>query len=713
MKKLLCIFLSLSMMLSISSSLTAFAVSDEVQADADALTLDDVLSVPGCDTEKLIDNLEIDRITVGEVNGSPITWESSNTDVITDKGIVKRGALDADVTLTATIGSGDDVIEKTFDFTVPAASKSINRMPVMVSSTYSDDFSDGTLGFETNFPQTNGDYYKEENGKAVLNVSESTWGKEYYIRTRPVSTGTFAYEFTLGGDSNSFRVQCIESGFASKPLDMLIYRKDGRVEINGEGYSVPASVKDKNWKFTVYFDMNTDKLTMWLNNEVFIESLSYTPANDVSIFNVAILATGQYDGRGCVYLDNFKVYEATPSPLFEAETNIESILNEYPAYVSADGTKYITNNLNFDYKKDALENTYAFSSDNTSVVSPEGIITRQNTDEEVKITATVTDKDGEYISKSFDYVVPGKYNKIGKENLPAQGQMINYEAYSSPYTPNAKAFSVAPSANNGALNITLNNDAECFIVLSKDLNTAQKSGKRAYEIIFDMEKNSGKFYGVMSYQLVGSARTTVLGGVQFNMNGDASYPVIKYGSKSFDGLLKMTIVADRDNNNFDLYVNDVLADEDIAFTTAGDVHGVRLLFKNTNGNKGFYNVYSTRAYDIDENAYSSIMKGEEIYSNDGIPVVGKNTVSIPVIATDSTGEAFGGTLVYAIYEVCGNIKELAGIDVVELGLDKFSHKNYSVNVTLDSVGENMEQRVFIFNNIESIVPISAEEFPIA
>ena len=65
-------------------------------------------------------------------------------------------------------------------------------MPVMVSSTYSDDFSDGTLGFETNFPQTNGDYYKEENGKAVLNVSESTWGKEYYIRTRPVSTGTFA-----------------------------------------------------------------------------------------------------------------------------------------------------------------------------------------------------------------------------------------------------------------------------------------------------------------------------------------------------------------------------------------------------------------------------------------------------------------------------------------------------------------------------------------
>ena len=143
------------------------------------------------------------------------------------------------------------------------------------------------------------------------------------------------------------------------------------------------------------------------------------------------------------------------------------------------------------------------------------------------------------------------------------------------------------------------------------------------------------------------------------------------------------------------------------------MHVVRLLFKNTDGNKGFYNVYSTRAYDIDENAYPSIMKGEEIYSNDGIPVVGKNTVSIPVIATDSTGEAFGGTLVYAIYEVCGNIKELAGIDVVELGLDKFSHKNYSVNVTLDSVGENMEQRVFIFNNIESIVPISAEEFPIA
>ena len=51
--------------------------------------------------------------------------------------------------------------------------------------------------------------------------------------------------------------------------------------------------------------------------------------------------------------------------------------------------------------------------------------------------------------------------------------------------------------------------------------------------------------------------------------------------------------------------------------------------------------------------------------------------------------------------------------MVKLGLDKLSHKNYNSNVTLDSVGENMEQRVFIFNSIESIVPISAEELPAA
>ena len=60
-----------------------------------------------------------------ESNGVNISWESSNTGVITNTGEVTRGDTDTDVVLTATLTSDEGATEKRFPVTVKA--KAVER----------------------------------------------------------------------------------------------------------------------------------------------------------------------------------------------------------------------------------------------------------------------------------------------------------------------------------------------------------------------------------------------------------------------------------------------------------------------------------------------------------------------------------------------------------------------------------------------------------
>lgn len=55
-------------------------------------------------------------------NSSTITWSSSNTDIIANDGKVTRPETDTEVTLTATIKSGNETVTKTYKTTVLASS---------------------------------------------------------------------------------------------------------------------------------------------------------------------------------------------------------------------------------------------------------------------------------------------------------------------------------------------------------------------------------------------------------------------------------------------------------------------------------------------------------------------------------------------------------------------------------------------------------------
>ncbi|GAA0580687.1 hypothetical protein GCM10010172_76950 [Paractinoplanes ferrugineus] len=88
------------------------AISDSVRVAADAatLTLGDTGAVTG----------DLTLPATGPAYGSAITWTSSDPSVISESGVVTRPATDEQVTLTATISSGDVRDTRTFTVTVRA-----------------------------------------------------------------------------------------------------------------------------------------------------------------------------------------------------------------------------------------------------------------------------------------------------------------------------------------------------------------------------------------------------------------------------------------------------------------------------------------------------------------------------------------------------------------------------------------------------------------
>ncbi|GIM90723.1 family 43 glycosylhydrolase [Paractinoplanes toevensis] len=88
------------------------AITDSVRVAADraALTLGDTSAV----------TTDLTLPATGAVYGSAITWSSSDPAVISDRGVVTRQSTDSQVTLTATISSGDVKDTRAFPVTVPA-----------------------------------------------------------------------------------------------------------------------------------------------------------------------------------------------------------------------------------------------------------------------------------------------------------------------------------------------------------------------------------------------------------------------------------------------------------------------------------------------------------------------------------------------------------------------------------------------------------------
>lgn len=706
MKRFLSVLITLCLVFGTVAVVPAFAVSNAVIADADALTVDDILSVPAYDGNKLIDNLDLDFYTQGEVNQSPVSWSSSNPDVISATGKVTRAAQDTEVTVTATIGEGDNIVTKDFTFVVPASSKFINAMPGASNVVFSEDFTgltdfrDTNIKFKKSGSTTS--TFEVKNGKSTINYPgwDGEQGWEIAIPSS-LDNKKFVLEFTLNSTSDRQKIRFINANYSE--VYQTIWNglehasKIGDVDANGS-----------KLKYAIYFNTVDKELSIWVNNKLAVSNQKYSSSYKILALWLTIQASGSYDARGTVSLDNVKLYEVQMSPVANAYISAKDYIEEAAIY-----NGFITDHLNFAVKSDADGNEFVYSVSDSSLINADGTINNPLTDTPVTVTADITNVNGDTTSRSFNYVVPGKYNMVGLGALPRKAEVLHCENFngarvSSMVDKNADKV----TQENGKITFTTTVDTETSYRINHGVQ--YKSGIVVQEIIFDSTTQHLRIEPINEAVWNGKVgRIVYHKGYLHALNGSDN---LKLSDNKYSGKIKLTIVNNITDKTYDVYVNGQRLASNIKMygqsgTSPYSINAMNIIHREAThlgdwgSGKGTTNIYSYKVYTIDQTEYPSLMKGTEVISADN------KTLKVPVIATNAEGAAIGGTIVYAIYSVFGNSKELAGVKVVNLELDEFSHREYTVAVDIDSVPENFETKIFYLNNMEGITPITTEDIP--
>lgn len=738
MKKFLSTLLTLSMVLTMLATGAAIAASDEVQADADALTLDDILSVPSWNGNTLIDNLDIDIYTKGEVNESPIVWSSTNEAVISTSGIVTRGAEDAEVTVTATIGTDDNAVTKDFTFVVPAASKTINGIPTVGSRVlYEDNFSGEAINSKITTSCSGDDYVTQENGKLTLYANTPNLEPHISINFNNEVNGNLitTFEFSLHTTSAYVRIPFVGYNWNGYPAYIHWYTNDNQISIGksqtkdvSRRISLPKSAKGKKAKFIVSFNNPKATYDLWVNNELVLVNQPYGLKDDVNpsqkpyMLRISTATADWVYGIGKYSLDNVKVYESVQSDSLLTLTNVEKIFanNSY----TENGKSYI-NNAIFDlsYVKGENDASVNYNVSDTSVISETGDITRALTDKEITITATINSVDGGQLVKNFKFIVPGKYNKIGTTNIPSKGTSIINERFNGAELTTLvdKQISICDTAtltqSNGILTHSKNNNASSGFRLKQDNQV--KKGIVCQELYFDSSSDNLRISIVNDGAWNAAIGRIAYRGKYFYVLGNGSWSAAS--EKTYSGIIRLTIVTDITNKIFNVYANGDLIAENIGMIKQSGsspyaVYGITFehmyatVVNGWGGGNGTTNLYNFEVYNVAEGALPDAMAGEYNFSNNGTVVSGSNSVAIPVIATSEAGER-DAMLIYAIYSEINNVKKLVGVDVKPINLDQYSHNEYTATVNVSSVPEMVSQKAFILSTSGDIKPLSFDAFP--
>ena len=684
------------------SAVPVFASSAEVQADAEALTVEDILSVPANDSGYLIDNLDLDRITEGEINKSPISWSSSNENIISSQGIVKRGDTTADVTVTAAIGSGDDVVTKDFTFKVPSKNISVNGMPTAGDIIYEDTFSDGVID-ESHISllnHANSDILSEHDGKFEINRTEwITDGTEPGIQIKNVSSGgkNAVYEYTLDLTKGSHYVRnaFIPTNWAGYPLFFTWQGAENPIYLQ-DNKGMSDVVKSGKMKVTAYFDLANKQFSVWLNNELAFENTAFLGGSSVDLFRIFTVSKGNFDGRGRILVDNVKVYKAEKSNIFKDLEGIDADMGG-DIVSAADGTKYITSDLSFAKTSGENGSVITYTTDNPTAVNENGVVTRDIVDRDVTVTVTAKDESGNEMKKNFKYVVPGKYHLISNgdwvmgDKLPA-GEV----KWANPETL-----------------VSYNNDGG---VISFNANSKSSWGKEnGFDYIYNTSL-TGKFIQKISFKSPGNGirirlfdkehpdYLEILQAKDLTTVCGEAYKVNGKNVDTRDKDVDIELLIDFDNQTVTPYVNGTkMSDKKIAINGLYCIQ-VRAVHSGNYWINGTTEVSSLAAYKTaDAASYPEIMKNDAVFSNSA-PTAGENTATVSIAKT--TEGKLSANVIYAIYAADGTLK---GVSLKPVTLSPDSHREYTLSVTLDAVTGGETQKVFLWDSAE--MPVKTEQFP--
>lgn len=228
---------------------------EALEKNLEDLTVADILSSNASASEVKY-NLNLPA-TLNEIN---VTWTSDKPEVISEKGIVKNGAEDTTVTLTATITSGALTADKDFTFTVKALDKSeltatIEKAQALVSNPYV--AADTVSAVQTAIADADKAATQSDVDKAVKKINKAMNKAEYvdayvnpfeyinsssYSQTATVAAGGTARVFTLPDSIKD----TVTVSYASANPDIAAIDANGVVTGLKDGYaSVVTTVTAK------------------------------------------------------------------------------------------------------------------------------------------------------------------------------------------------------------------------------------------------------------------------------------------------------------------------------------------------------------------------------------------------------------------------------------------------------------------------------------
>lgn len=376
---------------------------------------------------------------------SEITWTSSNSDVISPDGIVKRPTMeDAVVTLTATDGAST----KDLQFTV----KALTISGVAVNNSFSDSYFDNSLkdAYCTTF--TNNSlagvkYRADSEGNYVEYNSTTTFdssASKYIIDTGdafPVgSLGKYIIEYDAKySNVQHAMVTLLGNGSRTVRLNNVTGALKVGIVAGTEWYGADnktyATVTTDSW-YKFRFEIDTTKATPLVDiymNEALIASgvevaeSSYTESLGIEFRSRDTNA----DNPASIKIDNLRIYtESTPDEALKVMNN-QNKANYFSKFITLEaigGSKYYDLDTNltlnaplqsFDLAEYGI--TLDWSSNNEDVVSSSGVFTRADYTRHAVLTAALTAGEGSdavTVTKEFPFTVLADNSKeFGKASL--------------------------------------------------------------------------------------------------------------------------------------------------------------------------------------------------------------------------------------------------------------------------------------------------------
>lgn len=415
-----------------------------LQEDKDDLDLGDLSAV----TENLV------LPTTGSINGSQITWATSNVKVIESNGTIHRSLDDQTATLTATFTLGNASDTKTFDVTVKGDTE---RFTVEWQDIISANFLtwtryDMTTATKITYParygassqnrmefKYNGEEAKGTNPDVVYEVSKvdkptmtaahpaaanATGSGNYAKIVRQSNVG--ALFFKLNAASSVTAGDKVRFTFKIFPTDICLagntgsgVTPDGNETVTSLTYTfadnyASSATATKNGGYTKEITLIPNQ---W--NTVVVE---YTALKDgiggfnlpigyanysANSYNTTFPATIYFDGD--IKVEHGVVTEVhIPTPQEKADADKEAL--------DLGDTSAVAENLTLPIAGSVNGSTITWVSSDTTVVENDGTIHRGSTAQTVTLTATITN-DGATATKTFTVTVVGEETAAQKVAL--------------------------------------------------------------------------------------------------------------------------------------------------------------------------------------------------------------------------------------------------------------------------------------------------------